>query len=135
MYVERAAVEALIPAPDLIDALDDDRDGNEDDGIFDQVVNLASNAVDAFLAGLFATPFADPAPAVVREAALIFVCEAIYSRRPAGDRNPFKARADGWRQRLKQIGEGAAPLEAGQVRQFTPGAAVTEPASIDGNMR
>lgn len=113
-YVVKIDVTAKIPPQYLTEALDDDGDGAEDAGLFDQIVTTASNDVDGYLAGLFTTPFSDPAPAQVRAAALIFVCEAIYARRVnAGESNPFKAQGNFWRERLQQIGDRKLPLDSG----------------------
>lgn len=114
-YVLKAEVLGEIPLPHLIDALDDDGDGQEDAGAFDQLVASASNAVDAFLAGIYTTPFPDPAPAQVRAATLTFVLEKVYLRRPVGEKNPYAARANWWRERLEKIGQREIPLDAREV--------------------
>lgn len=132
-YCTQAEIETRIPAPHLNDALDDDRDGTADEGVLTAIIASADNAVDAYLAGLYDVPIA-PAPAPCKEASLIFACEAIYDRRQIVERNPFTARANFWRQRLQDIGDGKLPLDAATVKTFTPGAAVTEDARIDGSM-
>lgn len=135
MYVTQARIETAIPGPHLVDALDDDRDGQLDPEVLGEILASASEAVDAFLCGLFTVPFPDPAPAPVKEAAFIFACERIYDRRQGMDTNPFKARADFWRERLATIGKGEAPLDATITQSFPPGAAITEAPVIDGTMR
>ena len=135
-YVTQTDIEVEIPAPHLVDALDDDRDGVPDSNKVDEVIARASSAVDAFLGGIYSVPFADPAPAPVKEAALIFAGEAICQRRQLfGDANPYNARANAWRLRLADIGKGKEPLAAGLARNFAPGAAVTEAAAVDGSTR
>lgn len=134
IYLEQAQVETAIPALHLNDALDDDRDGTADDGVLDNIIASCSQAVDAFLSGLFTVPFETP-PAAVREAAFVFTCERIYDRRQIVEKNPWKARADYWRERLEKIGDGKLPLDAGTEKQFTPGAAITEPVSVNDTMR
>jgi phage gp36-like protein len=133
-YVTRAQIETAIPSAHLNDALDDDNDGTADPGVIEEIIASASQAVDAFLAGLFSVPFSGTAPAPVAEAAFVFTCERIYERRLQGstEGNPFKARAEFWRKRLEDIGAGKLPLDAGQTRAFTPGAVVTDPAAVDG---
>jgi phage gp36-like protein len=134
-YTTENKIQTLIPAPDLTDALDDDRDGYADDGLLDTIIATASNAVDAFLSGLFEVPFATP-PAVVQEAALIFSCEAIYARRLTADKvNPFTARANQWRDRLQKIGNGELPLDAATAKPNTPGAVITETLGVDESLR
>jgi phage gp36-like protein len=113
-YVARADVEGKIPPQYLIEALDDDNDGAEDPGLFDQLVATASRDVDSFLAGLFSTPFPDPVPAQVYAATLAFVCESIYARRITPEqRNPFGGQANDWRKRLQLIGDRKLPFDAG----------------------
>ena len=134
-YTNQSKIETLIPPQHLNDALDDDRDGTADAGLLDTLIATAANAVDAYLAGLFTVPFSTP-PAVVQEAALIFTCEAIYARRLAPDeKNPFTPRANVWRERLQQIGNGKLPLDAATEKAFTPGAVITETADVDSSLR
>lgn len=134
-YTTQTKIQTLIPAADLTDALDDDRDGNADSGLLDAVIDTASTAVDAFLSGLYSVPFTTP-PAVVQEAALIFSCEAIYARRLQADqKNPFTARANYWRERLQKIGNGDLPLDAATDQTNTPGAVVSEPTDVDASLR
>ena len=102
----RPKARPAIPGPRLRDALDDDGDGQADEGLLDAIIASVDGAVDAYLAGLYDVPFATP-PAPVIEASLVFACERIYDRRPgAEDRNPWRSRADWWRERLERIGKG-----------------------------
>jgi phage gp36-like protein len=110
-YTTQSQIESAIPAQHLNDALDDDRDGAADAGVLDQVIASADQAVDAYLGGLYTTPFASP-PAAVQEASFIFACERIYDRRQILEKNPFRDRADAWRSRLEKIGAGKLPLDA-----------------------
>ena len=113
-YFLRTDVVGRIPPQYLTDALDDDEDGQEDAGLFDNLVATVSNDVDGYLAGIFTTPFFDPAPAQVKAAALVLFFEALYDRRPVGDNNPWRARANEWRSRLQRIGKRELPLDAGE---------------------
>jgi phage gp36-like protein len=133
-YTTQARIETAIPAQHLVDALDDDGDGMPDGGVLTEILASADQAVDAFLAGLFAVPFVAPAPAAVCEAAFVFACERIYDRRQILDKNPWSGRADDWRKRLEEIGSGKLALDAGLEKSFTPGAVVTETARVDGSM-
>jgi phage gp36-like protein len=135
-YTSQSEIEAAIPAPHLVDATDDDRDGAADFGVIETVIQVACTAVDSYLASVYTVPFPDPAPAAVKDAAFVFACELIYQRRPhLAESNPFKAQADAWRTRLKDIGDGKASLDANQPRTFKPGAAITEPVDVDGTTR
>jgi phage gp36-like protein len=133
-YVTQAQIQTAIPAPHLVDALDDDRDGTADASLLDEIIAKAGLAVDAYLGSIFEVPFATP-PSAVKEAAFIFACELIYDRREAGEKNPFRSRANTWRERLEKIGSGELPLDAATDRTFEPGAAITETAVIDSSTR
>ena len=136
MYVTQAQLETEIPAPHLADAVDDDAAGGADTDKLDAILQKASDAVDSFLAGLYPTPFADPAPAACREAAFMFAGELIYARRGVStDENPFTKRANDWRKTLTLIGRGDLPLDANIPKAFTPGAAITEPVLLDTTTR
>lgn len=134
-YVTRDQVQVKVPAPVLLDALDDDGDGKEDDGLFDSLVATASQEVDGYLAGLFTVPFLDPAPPKVCQAALAFVLESIYGRRNVSGEernpNPYKSQAKFWRDHLQKVGNRELPFDATQSKAFTPGAVVTLPPSVN----
>jgi phage gp36-like protein len=113
MYTTQTSIEAEIPAPILTDALDDDRDGAADVGLLTQIITNAAREIDGLLAGLYAVPFADPAPATVQQAAFIFTCEAIYNRREVtGDKNPYTKRANDIRELLQKIAKGDLLLDS-----------------------
>jgi phage gp36-like protein len=135
-YVTQSELETIIPPSTLVDMLDDDRDGLADDGLLDNLIASAGNAVDAYLSGLFSVPFATPPPAV-REAALVFCCESLYARRGLGegDKNPLGARARFWRDRLQKIGNGELPLSAATEKAFAARVAITEDADLDSSLR
>jgi hypothetical protein len=133
-YVTRAEIETEVPAGHLADALDDDRDGAEDAGLFDALVAQAAQAVDALLSGTYTVPFLDPAPPPVREAAFAFLGERIYARREMAEKNPFSERAKYWRERLALAGQGKLPLSAGEARLVPPGVAVVNTAEVNGTM-
>lgn len=132
-YVTQQRIETAIPPQHLRDGLDDDGDGQADEGLLDEIIDSAGQAVDAMLAGLFAVPF-DPVPAVVAEAAFVFACERVYERRQITERNPWREKADAWRERLEKIARGELKLDSTQDAAFVPGAAVTEAAKINGSM-
>lgn len=133
-YVTQAQIETELPPLHLNDALDDDADGVADSGLLDAIISRAEQAVDAFLGGIFVVPFTTP-PAVVKEAAFVFACEAIYNRRQILEKNPYKERADYWRTRLEKIGNGELPLDAATPKEVAPGVAITEDAAVDDTTR
>jgi phage gp36-like protein len=112
-YLTQDSLGSIVPPAFIIQALDDDADGLADDGLWDSIAAEAAEAVDAFLAGRYAVPFSDPAPAVVAQAAKVFAAEMLYTRRGfTGQQNPFTVRADSARARLEKIGSGELPLDA-----------------------
>jgi phage gp36-like protein len=129
-YINRHDIEAIIPPPHLLAALDDDRDGQEDPGLLDTVLESASRQVDSYLEAIRTTPL-DPVPAFAREAARIFAAEAIYDRRQILDKNPFADRARAWRERLADIASGKVPFSAAEGSRIT---AITEPVRINTSM-
>lgn len=131
-YTTRALIVAKIPSLVLNDALDDNGDGREDTGAMDNVITVASTEVDGYLAGIFSVPFADPAPAKVATAAFVFACYTIYQRRSTPDKdNPFADQNKFWREHLQKVGKGEIPLDAAIEKSFAPGAAITEPISLN----
>jgi phage gp36-like protein len=132
MYASRSDLEAIIPPHFIVQALDDDADGVEDDGLFQKVSDAADRAVNAYLSGRYTTPFGAPFPDLVAEAAKIFVAESLYARRGyESDRNPYTARANGLRKQLESIGNGNGSL--GGIPDHSSGtrppmAIVTEPS-------
>lgn len=134
MYVTRQQVIAKIPAQVLNDALDDNGDGKEDAGAFDNVVAVASQEVDGYLGGLFTVPFATP-PAKVREATLAFVLEMLYQRRNIEeDKNPHAKTAKYYRDHLQKVGNRELPFDAATDKEFEPGAVIitTSPLNATG---
>ena len=130
-YVDRALVEARIPAPVLTDALDDDGDGIEDTGVFDNIVAAASQEVDGYLAGLYNVPFTGVAPAKVRAAAFAFTCEAIFQRRNVPFPKWLEEQVLFLRPHMAQVGNRKLPFDAGVPKAFAPGAADVDCNSVN----
>lgn len=111
-YATQAEIEALIPPQFLREALDDDGDGQADDGLLAQVIANAGQAVDALICGRYELPFA-VAPKNVLRAGLVFACESIYQRRQVpAEQNPWTKEAETWRKALREVGEGKGDLDA-----------------------
>lgn len=127
MYVELSDLQAEIPLAFLTEALDDNEDGTID--AWTAVAAASSRAVDAHLGMRYSVPFAEPYPAIVREAAFLFAAEACYTRRGVEpDKNPFYKRANDLRTQLRQIGRGEAPLTPDTSRKQPSVSAITAPA-------
>ncbi len=121
-YIDRTDVEAEVPAVILRDALDDDRDGIEDEGLLDRLMELASGQVDALVATRYTVPFAQPPP-FAREAARVFCAELSYTRRGVNP-NPCSERATAWRKALAEIAAAETSASVGTAR--APVAALTD---------
>ena len=132
MYCTRADLEAVIPPQFITQALDDNGDGTEDEGLFDTICDAIDATIDGYLSGRFATPFSAPVPPLVRDAARVFVSESLYQRRGyASDANPYTARANQLRKQLENIGNGNGSLGGVPTTGTTgrpPISIVTEPS-------
>jgi hypothetical protein len=118
------------------EALDDSGTGNQVE-LTARLGNLmarASAAVDAFLQGRYITPLS-PVPAIAVEASIIFTAEILYGRRrqSTDEKNPYTARANDLRDRLKRIADRKESLDALERPAFTPGAVLSKPSSLNGS--
>lgn len=128
-YVLIADLAGLIPASFIVQALDDNEDGESDAAAWAAVLAQVHQAIDGTLGMRFPVPFAAPLPAKVSEAAGIFACELLYMRRgKSGEQNPWTARADAMRRTLERIAEGKLPLTPETQRATPPISIVAEPA-------
>lgn len=137
-YTTLDQVKAKLPHDFIIEALDDDKDGVIDDGVWELVTADAADQVDARLGMRYATPL-DPLPAVAAAASLLFVLETLYQRRGYGseENNPFLASARAARRELSEIGAGKTPLTPETQRPKKSVAVFTEAArtsSSNGNL-
>ena len=131
-YVLKSDLEGKIPASLILQALDDDNDGIEDAGAWDELVVDVESAINSRLEGNYDIPLALPLPAIISEAAKILAAEAIYMRRGiAGEQNPWIKQADMMRKRLEDIGSGEKPLKPGTNPAGPTGAVITEQSRIN----
>lgn len=110
-YTTVAAVEAKVPAQILTDALDDNGDGQRDDGLLDTIIANAGDAVDAMICNRVALPLGT-VPASVRNAALWFAVEDIYGRRQTELPKNFASAISTARKWLEAVREGGQQLDA-----------------------
>jgi phage gp36-like protein len=110
-YTTTAAIEAKIPGAILDDALDDNGDGQRDDGLLTTIIANATDAVDAMLCNRITLPLAT-VPASVKNAALWFAVEEIYGRRQAELPKNFAAAIKEARAWLEAIRSGRQQLDA-----------------------
>jgi phage gp36-like protein len=119
-YTERTKVKALIPDAYIVEACDDDGDGVEDEGIFDTVVQVASEEVDGYLQGRYGNrmPWTAPFPDLVATTALYLTCEALYTRRPGAEVPPkIWRKCSELRASLRKIRDGDANLDVVQAER------------------
>jgi phage gp36-like protein len=118
----------------LIEALDDDGTGDIDVPRLCRIIEKCSQTVDGYLQGRYVTPF-NPVPAIVAEAALVFVMEKLYDRRKQApdEKNPYLSRANEMRERLKAISDRKESLDATERPAFTPGAVAQRPSALQGS--
>lgn len=132
LYITLSEVKAKLPADLVLEALDDNADGQIDSPVWDSIAEAACNEVDASVGQRYTTPFAalPDTPVLIRTAALLFVCEMLYLRRGKGDKdtNPFLARADAMRQKLDLVADGKQPLTPTTERPRQSVSVITEPA-------
>ena len=134
-YVTRAELDAAVGTAIVAQNLDDDRDGTEDSGLFDSLAEIASRRVDAILEARYSTPFETPYPAAVRDAALVFLADAICQRGSMGDKNPWKARAEAAEKRLLDVAKGKAALTSADLAVALGDAFDTDDLSFDPEMQ
>lgn len=130
-YITRSRLAAVIPPQFMLEALDDDGDGVEDAGLFDEVLAAAQTDVDGILGKRFATPFANPIPAIVADATTKIFAELLYIRRGYGSEekpNPWGPKAKTAREKLEKIAKGEEPLTPDLKRQKPSASAITERA-------
>lgn len=135
-YTTVNELERFIAASVLTEMLDDDGDGQRDEGLLDGIIESSSQAVDAYLCSLFDVPFTNPVPALVSQAGLIFTCYALFARRlTPEEKNPWTSQVNMIRDRLQKVGEGKLPLDAQQTKSHSPGVVITTPVDVDANLR
>ena len=112
-YISHSDLEARVE-PELIrQALDDDKDGVEDSGLWEKVMASVEKEIHGALESRYAIPFDLPYPAAVVDATLTLMAHALYIRRGlSGDQNPWTKQAEAIRTKLDKIGKGDLALTA-----------------------
>jgi phage gp36-like protein len=126
-----ADLKGLIPLDFVVQALDDDGDGEADSGLFDSILEDTEREINGFCAQRYATPFSDPVPDLILDAAKILVGLRLYIRRGrSGDANPLTAEAKRIRTKLQAVADGTEPLEADRKPANAQAVAITEDSRI-----
>jgi len=124
-YVTMDDIEGMIPAAHITRGLDDDKDGEADTGAWDALETAVEDEINGLIAPACG-PYSGTPPAVIRHAARVLACEALYLRGGVlPDNNPWTAAAKGVRDLLARIGRGEVSLGAAQGDSAD---AITEPA-------
>lgn len=111
-----------------VQAMTNDYDSNAplNTTILNNILQLASDNVDALVSSVYAVPFNPPFPKKLRMAAIVFACEMLYARRIVPEeKNPMKSEADHWRNELMLINKGLLSLDFASQRSFIPTIPVT----------
>lgn len=133
MYTDRAAIEGEIAQPDLNTALDDDGDGQADDGLLDTIIANVTAFIDGKLANIYDVPL-NPVPPKVAAWALSIACYRIYRRRlTPEEKNNFSDENRAAMRELIAVSEGTQSLDLTTTRAFPPGYVAGGPVSIDCN--
>lgn len=130
-YVTMTAITGMIPGKYLIEALDEDGDGQADPAAWSRVAARVKAAIDDMLEKRFDVPFENPLPALVVQSAKILALEKLYAlcKRTGADGTPYNpaaTTADMVRAQLKAVAAGAAPLYP--QREVPAAAPATPPA-------
>ncbi len=132
LYFTLEEIAAKVPSALLLEALDDNADGQIDQPVWAKVAAASCNEVDGILGQSYAVPFASApdTPALVASAARVFCWETLYLRRGHGDAktNPFITAADSMRLKLDAIAAGKEALTPSATRPSPSVVAITEPA-------
>jgi hypothetical protein len=127
MYCSITQVEARVPHAIVLQALDDNRDGQIDADVQAAWETSVDGEIDGFLGQRYSVPFTGTVPAVVASAALILRAEALYQRRGvAPEANPFAKLAESIRLKLDRIGRGLDPLTPDSPKAHAPGVLIAE---------
>lgn len=132
-YTSRGAIVAKLPDRYVVEALDDDGDGEEDAGLLDTIIATGDTEIDGYLEGRYQLPLS-PTPAKLATASLVIALEAIYYRRGLSrEDNPWANRASEIRASLRRIQAGEENLFAGTEKAEAGVVVVAEPARTHSN--
>ena len=129
-YVNMTDITGMIPGPFLVQALDDNGDGNADAGVWDQIAQDVADVINGTLGKRYPVPFHNPLPSAVTKAAKTLAAEQIYIRRgKSGKDNPFADKAAAVMTELESIAAGEQPLDPAQNRALPSVTIIGAPAT------
>ncbi len=127
-YTTRELISTKLPDQFLVEALDDDGDGEEEAGLLDDIISVADTEIDGYLQGRYRLPLS-PVPALLATCSLVLVLETLYFRRGFdAEKNPWRNRASELRARLRRIAAGEEALVVGSEKATPSAIVVAEPA-------
>ncbi len=116
MYADPADIEDLIPPELLVEALDDDADGEADAGRLQRLIAAAARLINGKLARRYRVPIDvtsgdGVSPAAWLKNATIYIAVSIaYGRRGMEERYPYKTELEDILEELQAIANGDQPL-------------------------
>lgn len=129
-YCTQSQLESRIPPARMIEALDDNGDGEQDSGLWEKVEAAIAQEIDGILGQRYAVPFA-PVPFAVALAAQALCADALFRRRGITDElNPWAKEAREVRARLQRMATGKEPLEATLAARNAPISVISEDSRL-----
>lgn len=115
-YVNRANIAAEFDPVHLTDALDDNRDGQEDEGLFERLAASVDTRILGFVERIRIRQ--NPPPVTwLRDAGTALMCALLFRRRGAAEeQNPFKKREDDVIDALMRMASGEATTGSARLR-------------------
>ena len=130
MYATRQQVESRVPHELVVQALDDNRDGEIDPAVEVAWHATVDASIDSAISQRYNVPVA-PIPPLLANAGLILRCFALYQRRgTAPDANPFSSEAKEIRAKLDRVGKGIDPLTPDTPKARPVGTIISEPSRL-----
>lgn len=98
------------------------------DEVWQELHDAIANDIHWRLESRVSVPFYENVPSIVKHAALIFACEAVYQRRKITPKdNPYTPLADELRKKLDDIGAGNASIGASMDERSSSAIIISEP--------
>lgn len=134
-YFVLSDLEALIPSGWVVEALDDDADGESDALLFDQVRTLAEAEVNGKIGRRYAVPLS-PAEGSslaqwLKHAAAMLAAGICYKRREVWDRCPYRDEIGDIRKDLDKIAAGDMPLDVAEERAVESAEIISETSRVN----
>ena len=129
-YITESDMVGVVPDDIRVVALDDDNSGMESENVWDIIVTAVERRINGILGSRYATPFSEPLPDVVKDAAITFAANLLFLRRGIPrENNPWAKEAESMTKRLESIAKGAMDLTADpSVSADGDGAIISEPS-------